>query len=41
MSDYRDNKDYGDFRAFQDYETPRDDAENESTETPQAAPVAD
>lgn len=33
----RDDKNYGDFRAFQDYETPRDDA----SPTPQTAQSAD
>ncbi len=37
MSDSRDNKDYGDFRAFQDYETSRDDA----SPTPQSAPTVE
>ncbi|MBQ7815590.1 MAG: formylglycine-generating enzyme family protein, partial [Thermoguttaceae bacterium] len=37
MFDSRDNKNYGDFRAFQDYETPRDDA----SPTPQNSQTAE
>ena len=49
MFDSRDDKNYGDFRAFQDYETPRDDASPtpqnsqtaESTQTTENAPTAE
>jgi len=52
MSASRDNKDYGDFRAFQNYETPRDDVSPspqsaqsavppESPQTAESAPPAD
>lgn len=43
MSDSRDNKNYGDFRAFQDYETPRDDASPtpQNPQTDESAPPAE
>ena len=43
MFDSRNNKDYGDFRAFQDYETPRDDASPtpQNPQTDESAPPAE
>ena len=43
MSDSRDNKGYGDFRAFQDYETSRDDASPtpQNPQTDESAPPAE